>query len=201
MALLFDFSAIIEFFSLLAPIIVAAFILFGSILNQNIKGIIYLAGLMLTVLGGILLRPFFKGLVPEGAHAACSIFSQHLPNNLYSNPSLDTLSLTFTFIYILLPMIYNKTLNWMLVVTLLLFTSLNALFRLKNSCNTSMDIIMAILLGGLCGLGYYSLIDTYGGKKYLLFSAGDSNNVVCNKPSDQKFKCMVYKNGEVIRQL
>ena len=38
-------------------------------------------------------------------------------------------------------------------------------------------------------------------KKYLLFSAGDSNNVVCNKPSDQKFKCMVYKNGEVIRQL
>ena len=45
-----------------------------------------------------------------------------------------------------------------------------------------------------------ALIKEYGGEKYLFFSNTDSNNVMCDKPSSTKFKCVVYKNGEIVKQ-
>ena len=62
-------------------------------------------------------------------------------------------------------------------------------------------MIIGILIGALCGIGYYTLVNRYGGAKYLFFSNTDSNNIVCNKPSNQQFKCVVYKNGEVIQAI
>ena len=36
------------------------------------------------------------------------------------------------------------------------------------------------------------------GKEFLYFNELGSNNVVCKRPSEQTFKCSVYKNGELI---
>jgi hypothetical protein len=44
---------------------------------------------------------------------------------------------------------------------------------------------------------------TTGASKYLVFSDGDtssSNSEKCSMPSKQKFKCSVYKNGELVGQ-
>lgn len=201
MALLLSFLPLINYISLLAPVIIACFLIMGSFVNQDLKGIIYLAGLLITLGIGIMAKAGFKGLIPDAANVACNIFEDQFPNSQYSNPSLDTMALIFTTSYIVTPMITNKTINWSVLVGLFFMTFLNAAFRLRLHCNKTLDIIIGILLGALCGIGYYTLINAYGGSKYTFFSYQSSNNVVCNKPSDQKFKCVVYKNGEVIQQL
>lgn len=201
MALLISFLPILEFFSLIAPTMASLFILFGSFVNSDIKGLIYMAGLILSLGLGILLKPFFGGGTDLNTPTACNLFSDSFPNSQYSNPSLDTLSLCFTFSYIIVPMIYNKTLNWPIVVSLLFAVIVNGFFRIKLNCNKPMDFVLGTLIGVLCGAGYYSLVSAYGGQKYTLFSRTESNNVRCDKPSDQKFKCVVYKNGEVLKQL
>ena len=201
MAIILSFLPLINYISLLAPTIISLFIVIASVLNKNLKGLIYLCGLFCTLMIGIISKGGFKGMIPQNAHQACNIFSDGFPNSQYSNPALDTLSLVFTTSYLVTPMIINKTINWPILIALFLITFLNATFRLKLSCNKSIDIIIGILIGSLCGIGYYTLIHAYGGAKYLFFSFTDSNNIVCSKPSNQKFKCVVYKNGEVIKQL
>jgi len=201
MALIVSFLPLINYISLLSPTIIALFIVFGSALNQDLKGIIYLCGLLCSLMIGIMLKAGFKGLIPAKAHAACNIFSDGFPNSQFSNPSLDTLSLVFTAAYILMPMVINQNINWTILVGILLITFLNAAFRLNLHCNAPLDIIIGVLVGALCGIGYYTLVNAYGGDKYVFFSKEKSNNVVCKKPSDQKFKCVVYKNGEIINQL
>ena len=111
MAVLLSFLPLLKFLSLMAPSMVSLFILFGSLINQNLKGIIYLSGLILSLIFGILLKPFFKGKIPSEASNACNVYSDAFPNSQFSNPSLDTLSLIFTTTYIVAPMIYNKTIN------------------------------------------------------------------------------------------
>ena len=201
MSLLFSFLPIIEYFSLIAPTILALFILFAGFLNKNIKGLIYLCGLLISLIFGILLKPFFGGSVPQNAHAACNIFSDNFPNSQYSNPALDTIALAFSAAYLIIPMITNKTINWSVIVTFILVTFMNGTFRLRMSCNQPIEIFLGFLVGALLGGGFYSLIKEYGGEDYLFFSNTSSNNVVCDKPSSTKFKCVVYKNGEIIKQL
>ena len=201
MALIVGFFPIINYISLLAPTIISLFIITASVLNHDLKGIIYLCGLLCTLMIAIASKSGFRGLIPANAHIACNIFSDGFPNSQYSNPSLDTVSLVFTTVYMCLPMLLNKTMNWTIFTLMLLFTSLNAAFRFKLNCNKPMDVVIGIIIGALCGFGYWTLIKSRGGGKYLYFANTKSNNVVCKKPSDQQFKCTVYKNGVVISQL
>jgi len=201
MALIVGFFPIINFISLLSPTIISLFIITASVLNHNLKGILYLCGLLCTLMIAIAAKSGFKGLIPEDAHVACNLFSDGFPNSQFSNPSLDTVSLVFTTTYLCLPMLLNKTVNWTILISLLLLTALNAAFRFKLHCNKPIDVIIAVIIGTICGFGYWSLIKSRSGSKYLYFMNTRSNNVVCKKPTDQQFKCTVYKNGEVISQL
>ena len=201
MALIVGFLPIINYISLLAPTIISLFILLASLLNHDIKGIIYLCGLLCTLIIAIAAKSGFHTLIPENAHAACNIFSDGFPNSQFSNPSLDTVSLIFTMTYICLPMLINGTVNFTILIGLLFLTILNALFRFKLNCNHPFDVVIGVIIGTLCGIGYWTMVKSWGGGKYLFFSNTSSNNVVCKKPSDQQFKCTVYKNGEVISQL
>ena len=99
MALIVGFFPIINYISLLAPTIISLFIITASVLNHDLKGIIYLCGLLCTLMIAIAAKSGFKGPIPPNAHVACNIFSDGFPNSQYSNPSLDTVSLVFTTVY------------------------------------------------------------------------------------------------------
>ena len=100
MALLLSFLPLVKFLSLMAPSMVSLFILFGSLINQHLKGIIYLSGLILTIIFGILLKPFFKGKIPSEASNACNFYSDAFHNSqLRSSPCLDTLFLFFPSLF------------------------------------------------------------------------------------------------------
>jgi hypothetical protein len=49
-------------------------------------------------------------------------------------------------------------------------------------------------LGGLISLGIYNT----SLRNYLFVNEVNKNYEVCTRPSKQKFKCSLYKNGELV---
>ena len=61
-----------------------------------------------------------------------------------------------------------------------------------------MGVISGGIIGYVIGIVYYSILKSTGNERFLYLNELKSNNVVCSKPSEQQFKCAVYKNGQLI---
>ena len=196
----------IQFFSLLGPYALIAFFLFLSLFNLNIKGIMYLIGLIVVLLFSNILNTFLPEYWLNGnkAKAICSVFGvkQLLDNNV-KTPGLPfgTIVYSYTFFYLLIPMIQNSMMNYAIVMALLLLLGVDILIQIQSGCTNFPLIIMSIILTTCITiiwvgfiLGSYMPNVTYH-TDYL------SNKEVCSMPSQQKFKCNVYKNGELISSM
>lgn len=62
MALKFSLDNIVQFFTFISPIFISLFLLIKSTMDYNIRGIIYLVGLLLNWIIGILLKSMFSGM-------------------------------------------------------------------------------------------------------------------------------------------
>ena len=70
-----------------------------------------------------------------------------------------------------------------------------------GKCNKLIDLIVGNILGAGIGVAYFFLFWASGNKNLLFGNSLDSNNVICNRPAKQTFKCAVYKNGQVVKNL
>ena len=75
---------------------------------------------------------------------------------------------------------------------------IDAVTKLTNNCTPPLGVVSGGLIGYVLGVIYYTLLKGTGNQKLLYLNELQSNNVVCSKPSEQQFKCAVYKNGELI---
>ena len=117
-----------------------------------------------------------------------------------SIPNLDSTVLAFTFVYLLSPMLANSQLNIEVLVTIGILFVANILFQLKNNClgnSYMLAIVVGLLLGSIGGFLWFLML-FFTKKDLLFFNELLSNNVVCNRPSKQRFRCNVYKNGQLI---
>ena len=72
----FNPMAYIKYFSLNAPMIIAAFIVMSSAFNQDIKGIIFMAGASIIMFIGQFISSSLGRKVPKNADlGACNLFS------------------------------------------------------------------------------------------------------------------------------
>ena len=71
-------------------------------------------------------------------------------------------------------------------------------YQYENRCASLLGIIFSIILGIIFGLVWFIIFWSSGKKDLLFYNELVSNNVVCNKPKKQTFKCSVYKNGEIV---
>jgi hypothetical protein len=55
MAIQLNFSNVFELFSLMAPLLLGFFLIMSSLFNQNLKGLVYLAGVLIAVVINIFL--------------------------------------------------------------------------------------------------------------------------------------------------
>jgi len=63
------------------------------------------------------------------------------------------------------------------------------------------DLFLNVLLGASCSALIVTLMYVGGSGKYLFFNETSSDKEMCYQPSNQTFKCQMYKNGELIGQL
>ena len=198
MALQFTFSNILQLFSAIAPLLLAFFLVMASIFNQDIKGLVYLSGVLLALVINIpIMNQIGSKMDIEKASTTCNIIELPLLSN-YNSPSPSSLFLGFTTSYLLLPMNYNGQINYVVLASLLCLMGLDMFTKVTKYCTTWAGSILGILIGLILGAIWFTVFKTAGYDSLLYFNELASNNVQCSKPSKQTFKCSVYKNGELV---
>ena len=97
-------------------------------------------------------------------------------------------------------MLYAGVLNFPLMVILLSMYGLDSVIKASNYCTTPVGIIMGSIIGMFFGTIWYVIIKS-NDPKLLYYDDFVSNKVACSRPTEQKFKCSVYKNGELLQTI
>jgi len=91
----------------------------------------------------------------------CSVFSGPYGTHAVYNtsmPSLDAMFHAFTLAYIGASVSQNPnqpTNGIAFLIFLALVSATNLLFRMNHSCDKALDVVLGLILGAACGVGYY----------------------------------------------
>jgi len=172
----------------LAPFIIVCYFSLSSIFNQDIKGLIYLGGLMITCVFGIMLGSIV-GEIPDDRQPVCNMIT--IGNNgSFSKIPLGIIMLAYTFFYLLF-IIIKYSITASNIPTMVLFSFLIAgdiVWNFANKCYSNIGIIMALAIGGGFGYLWGMVIDSINKPNLLYLNVG-SDQTVCSRPSSKLFKC------------
>jgi len=179
----------------LAPFVIVSYFALSSLFNQDIKGLIYLVGLLLAcfitvLLGNSLNEEYTIGSDPN---PVCNLITVGM-NGSFSKIPLGISMLTYTFIYLVF-VIAKYHLEMSNLPTLILFPILilsDLIWNIKNSCYKPYGIILSIIVGGGIGAIWAAVIDSIKNPNLFFINAG-SDRSSCSRPSKQLFKC-TFKN-------
>jgi hypothetical protein len=185
---------VIYLFFRLAPFIIVSYFSISSIFNQDIKGIIYLAGVIIAAVLTVMIGNSFNsdiagqtdGIEKQAVCDMITIGSQ----GSYSKYPLGVSIMTYTFIY-LVYVIAKYKMEMYNLPTLILFPLLiigDTLWNIKNGCFKPFPVLASIIIGGSVGALWALLIDSIKQPKLQYFNIG-SDKTVCQRPSKQLFKC------------
>lgn len=197
MAIRLDFPNILELFSLISPFLLGFFLVLSSLFNQNLKGLVYLAGILIAVIINIFLMNQIASPKLEGSALSCDFISLPFMGQ-FNSPAPTSLFIAFTIAYLVLPMKYNNQMNYVVLSALLCLLVLDGVTKVNKRCTTTGGTVLGTLVGLVLGATWYTLFHMSGYDSLLYFDELQSNNVVCSRPAKQSFKCSVYKNGELI---
>jgi ABC-type Na+ efflux pump permease subunit len=168
-----------------------------SLFNQNLKGLVYIAGLLIASVINIIFMNIIGSGRDDNESFSCSMFD--IPNvSQFNSPYPTSLIIAFTLAYLSLPMKYNKQMNYIVLIFLLGLLGIDVLTKVQNRCTTYAGSILGALVGFLLGSIWYVLFFSLGYSSLLYFDELRSDNVQCSMPTKQTFKCSVYKNGELV---
>ena len=201
MTLQLTFSNIVQLFSIFAPLFLGTFLVLVSVFNQNIKGLIYLGGVLIaSVINYVVSMTIGSEPIP-GEGSICNLVEFPLIPNRYNVPNYNSMFIAFTLMYLLLPMLTNSQVNLWIIGTIVSIFAIDAYVKLQYSCTVPRGITIGGIVGAALGSLWYFLFKFTDMQSLLFFNDLTSNNVVCNRPKNQTFKCSVYKNGQVIQDL
>jgi len=181
-------------------------------LNGNVKFIVYLVGLFITIMIGILLRGGGSMNLEGDSFAEktaeldnyvkkCMTFDGPF-NASYSmrqGPSSHAIFHSFTVLYMLQGIVANPNdVGWPFVLSLVIIASIDLFVRNANKCNTMTDVIKGLALGIFCSILYWQLISnsTFPGMDYLYFTK--ENTMKKCKLSKTKFVCKRGDEKDII---
>ena len=186
----------ISLIALISPFLLAFLMVMISIINSNVKGLIYLLGLIILFILVFLFQNTIR--VPmDKTNQFCNIFSI----SQFSVPSFNSALYLYTIIYVLFPMINMHMINFPLIIIFLLLYIMDSIVKYKNKCTSPIGIVMGSILGLIFGITWFLIIKASGQTGLLYYDDLVSNKIACSRPTKQNFKCQVYKNGELIQNI
>ena len=197
MAIKLTLANMLELFSLMAPILLLFFLVMSSLFNQNLKGLVYLAGVLIASVINIFVMNQIQSPVDPGRSYTCNLVELPFLTE-FNSPNPSSLFIAFTIAYLVLPMKYNDQMNYVVLASLLCLFGLDTVTQLRNKCSTASGTFFGALIGFLLGAGWYSLFHQSGYDSLLYFDELQSNRLKCSRPAKQTFKCSVMKNGELV---
>lgn len=175
----------------LAPFILVCYFTLSSVFNQDLKGIIYLIGLLFACFATASLGKIFSVDTPLPQLCNFITLSNGKP---ISNIPLGTTILSYTFFYLL----YIIGINGLWannVTTFILFPILifcDALWNYRHSCISITGLFVSFIVGSVIGVVWASIINASKITDLQMFN-GISNKEVCSRPYQSAFRCKYVK--------
>ena len=192
-------SNILYFIAYVAPVFVLSLIVLIGILNGNmIASCIFIVTMLLLTFIATLMQKSLNVKSSGPKEAVCSVFGY----DFFMVPSLSSLIIIASITYLCLPFIFEGQVNVYvpLLSVLAVIYIIDFVVKYKSNCTTMLGIILGSFTGiTLSGVITCLLYSFYKNGLFLTRSTG-SNNTTCSKPSNTKYKCSVYKNGQLIKQ-
>lgn len=171
----------------------------SSAFNQDVKGLVYLMGILVLVFLGLLIRNMTKITHSENRSSICNIVDIPFMNNRFEFPINSTLIIGYTMMYLLTPMLAGM-MNIPVLVSLIILAFMDVYVNLSLNCGKVFTIVMSLIIGAGIGTGWFYLMNAIS-PEFVYFGDSPSNRVVCQKPKANTYKCKVYKNGRLIKTM
>lgn len=192
-----NLNSVLYLFFRLAPFMIVSLFTLGSIINSEIKGFVYLVGLIFACCisyGAVnsLGEPSLANKAP-----ICSSFSI---NGIVSDQlPLSMVIYAFTFFYLVFPIgKYNLAIdNIPVLIFFPILILAEAYWNISKGCFAMTNSFLAVIVGGGIGVAWAAIIDTTKLKGLQYYSIG-SNRERCTRASNQRFVCTTYKNGKPV---
>lgn len=190
----------------LAPFIIVSYFSLSSIFNQDIKGLIYLVGLLFScfvtiIIGNTIPISYTYGSdTPDGVsqrvvNGVCNMITIG-KNGSFSNIPLGISMLTYTLIYLVYIIAINhielQNLPTLIILPALILGDL--IWNITNDCYKPFGLILSIVCGGFIGWGWAATVNSFNQPQLFFLNVG-GNKQVCHRPSKQLFKCTFKKTG------
>lgn len=193
----------IKFLAYISPFLLGfTFILISAMNGTPLPAIIYFGILALSMF--LLSLIVIKGTdpIPRDYNELCKTWGWNFFTDAYYRPSLGTYFIVFTLFYTIIPMIINKNMNYFFLSFMLFVFILDLVINFGvNKCYRISTYMISIFAGLIIGGVSSPLINATNPELVFFSTGGPSNNVTCGKVSNKNFKCLVYKNGQLIKQL
>ena len=119
MALSLEPSQLIQFFTAMSPLLLAFLLVVVSLFNQDVKGLVYLGGVLLGSFAWLLMLFLIKSPTNPDRADSCNMINWPFNITAYNNPNYSSYFIAFTIAYLVLPMYFNEQMNWVVLVFLL----------------------------------------------------------------------------------
>ena len=192
-----SYPSMFTFLSLISPYLIVLVLLLNSIINSNIKGLIYLFGIIILFFIVYLFQSSIN-ITSEAIPSYCKLFSSSIP--YYSIPSFNSAVFLFTLVYMVIPMFSSNVINLPFICILLILFAVDATIRSQNKCTNLIGVFFGGIIGIIIGVIWYLIISS-NAPELLYYDDLISNKVACSRPTQQKFKCSVYKNGQLLQSV
>jgi hypothetical protein len=170
----------------LAPFILVSFFSLSSLLNQDLKGIIYLAGLLIACFIAVLVG---NQLPAHTNTLVCNVLTL-TENGRISNVPLSMTVFCYTFFYLVYIIgkykLANQNIPTLIVFPLLIIGEY--VWNMNYGCSGNTGLLAAFGIGSIVGTIWSAIIDSTKMTELQYFN-GISNAAVCSRPSKQIFKC------------
>jgi hypothetical protein len=185
----------------LSPFILVCFFSLQSIFNQDLKGIIYLVGLLLACFVAVISGniPGFETISKQGIpitlNPMCK-FIELSTNGPISKLPLGQTVLSYTFFYLCYIILKYKLINQN-IATFIIFPLLivgDLIWNLSYGCANIIALICSLLIGSAMGIFWAYIVDSTGKVELQLFN-GISNKEICSRPSRTVYRCRVRNGG------
>lgn len=176
------------------PIIIISFFLLDSFIFKNLKGIVFLAGLLFAIMSSIIINNTFTITRYENNNKVCSPFTINDISKNFNLP-LNPIILLYTFVYLVSIMLNNGfVLNNFAYIFIMGTVIIKDIFWLaENKCFTSNQIIMSSAIGISMSL-LWSLVLQKSNNKSILYTIGVNSNDTCEVPKKKTYKCKYKPN-------
>lgn len=194
-------NSLLYLFFRLAPFIIVCFFTLGSIINSELKGFVYLIGLIFTCFVSSQLIGFLGETALEGAKApVCNLFT--INGFLADVTPLSLVVLAYTFFYLVYPIgKYNLAIdNIMLLVFFPILILGEAYWVISKGCFSILNSFLAVIVGAGLGVAWSVIIDKTKLRGLQYYNIG-SNRERCTQASKQKFVCTTYKDGQPVEYI